>query len=106
MASTKCRACNHPALGRERGNRRAPIHSCRILRKHLAAYPGLTAVRLWRKPCDLCYAWLYGRSYTNGPQFGGRCFRVPRENSLKRIQKFPVLLRMDLAVSYWIRALI
>jgi len=58
-------------MGRERGNRRAPIHSCRILRKHLAAYPGLTAVRLWRKPCDLGYAWLYGRSYTNDRSSGG-----------------------------------
>ncbi len=109
------------------------------LREHLAAYPGLTAVRLWREPRDLGYAGGYtavkrtvrigfsrlnldmhrhtprpadtstntssavcaSTQYGVGPQFkvqGGRCcliFRVPRENSLKRIQKFRVLLRRE-----------
>jgi hypothetical protein len=36
----------YPAMGRDHGNRRAPIDSCRNLREYLAAYPGLTALRL------------------------------------------------------------
>jgi hypothetical protein len=141
MTSARCGAWNHPAVGREHGNRRAPIDSCRNLREYLAAYPGLTAVRLLAaaarsglraggyaavkanrahrlqpaesgdtlrhtpRPADtstntssaVCASTQYGV----GPQFRGSLlrtcliFRVPRENSLKRIQKFPILLRRE-----------